>query len=311
MTSSLGVEVTPGRFRSLVTSARALVEARDADLLDSLASVGDQLGALLGDRVGTRVPARRGPPAGGRPPAGRAAHPGCRGQPARDRRSAPERGTAFVPGRRRGVHVRPRPRQPQDAHAAGRRAPGRGPAPLRDAWRWRGRLGRRHAAQRAAPPLPNRRRSRARGHALGRGHVGAHQRHHPAAHRRARRAPNVPDGRAQCGEPVRLPLPRAPLRRPSSARSSGGGGGGRTARGAVPVARGSGRAHPGALHQPARHRGGGHSLGARASLHRAVAGRSPQELVAREVRDGRKLLPVRHHGLLAGRGHPRPRHCRW
>ena len=55
MTSSLGVEVTPGRFRSLVTSARALVEARDADLLDTLASVGDQLGALLGDRVGTRV----------------------------------------------------------------------------------------------------------------------------------------------------------------------------------------------------------------------------------------------------------------
>ena len=55
MTSSLGVEVTPGRFRSLVTSARALVEQRDADLLDSLAAVGDQLGALLGDRVGTRV----------------------------------------------------------------------------------------------------------------------------------------------------------------------------------------------------------------------------------------------------------------
>ena len=55
MTSSLGVEVTPGRFRSLVTSARALVEARDADLLDTLAAVGDQLGALLGDRVGTRV----------------------------------------------------------------------------------------------------------------------------------------------------------------------------------------------------------------------------------------------------------------
>ena len=35
MTSSLGVEVTPGRFRSLVTSARSLVEPRDADLLDS------------------------------------------------------------------------------------------------------------------------------------------------------------------------------------------------------------------------------------------------------------------------------------
>ncbi len=55
MTSSLGVEVTPGRFRSLVTSARPLVEARDADLLDSLAAVGDQLGTLLADRVGTRV----------------------------------------------------------------------------------------------------------------------------------------------------------------------------------------------------------------------------------------------------------------
>ena len=55
MTSSLGVEVTPGRFRSLVTSARSLVEPRDSDLLDSLASVSDQLGALLGDRVGTRV----------------------------------------------------------------------------------------------------------------------------------------------------------------------------------------------------------------------------------------------------------------
>ncbi len=55
MTSSLGVEVTPGRFRSLVTSARSLVEQRDADLLDSLASVGDQIAALLADRVGTRV----------------------------------------------------------------------------------------------------------------------------------------------------------------------------------------------------------------------------------------------------------------
>src|ERR1700689_2616022 len=55
MTSSLGVEITPGRFRSLVSSARSLVEPRDAELLDSLASVGDQLAALLGDRVGTRV----------------------------------------------------------------------------------------------------------------------------------------------------------------------------------------------------------------------------------------------------------------
>jgi ATP-dependent DNA helicase DinG len=55
MTSCLGVEVTPGRFRSLITAARPQVEERDRDQLDSLASVGEQLGALLGDRVGTRV----------------------------------------------------------------------------------------------------------------------------------------------------------------------------------------------------------------------------------------------------------------
>jgi ATP-dependent DNA helicase DinG len=55
MTSSLGVEVTPGRFRSLVTSGRSLIEQKDADLLDSLGSLGDQLGTLLADRVGTRV----------------------------------------------------------------------------------------------------------------------------------------------------------------------------------------------------------------------------------------------------------------
>jgi len=55
MTASLGVEVTPGRFRSLVTSGRSLVEPKDADLLESLANIGDQLGTLLADRVGTRV----------------------------------------------------------------------------------------------------------------------------------------------------------------------------------------------------------------------------------------------------------------
>jgi ATP-dependent DNA helicase DinG len=55
MTSSLGVELTPGRFRTLVTAARPLVEARDADLLDSLAAAGDLLGTLLSERVGDRV----------------------------------------------------------------------------------------------------------------------------------------------------------------------------------------------------------------------------------------------------------------
>ncbi len=55
MTSSLGVEMTPGRFRALMTAARPLVEPRDAELLDSLGAAGDLLGVALGDRVGERV----------------------------------------------------------------------------------------------------------------------------------------------------------------------------------------------------------------------------------------------------------------
>ena len=55
MTASLGVEVTPGRFRSLVTAARSLVEQRDAEQLESLGRLGDQLSALLADHVGERV----------------------------------------------------------------------------------------------------------------------------------------------------------------------------------------------------------------------------------------------------------------
>ena len=55
MTASLGVEVTPGRFRALVTAARPLVEPRDAALLESLATTGDRVGALLAERVGSRV----------------------------------------------------------------------------------------------------------------------------------------------------------------------------------------------------------------------------------------------------------------
>jgi ATP-dependent DNA helicase DinG len=55
MTASLGVEVTPARFRLLSVAARSLVEERDAELLASLQVVGDELGAVLADRVGTRV----------------------------------------------------------------------------------------------------------------------------------------------------------------------------------------------------------------------------------------------------------------
>ena len=55
MTSSLGVEVTSGRFRALVTAARSLVEERHVETLESLGALGEQLGALVSERVGTRV----------------------------------------------------------------------------------------------------------------------------------------------------------------------------------------------------------------------------------------------------------------
>ena len=155
MTSSLGVEVTPGRFRSLVTSGRSLIEQKDADLLDSLASLGDQLGTLLADRVGHARAARRRPSAGRRQRTGRA-HRACRRrEPARHRRHAAGRRAAFVPPRGGRVRRRSRPRQPQDTHPAGSRAPDRRPAPVRDPGRRRGGLGRRHPAQRPAPPLPH------------------------------------------------------------------------------------------------------------------------------------------------------------
>jgi ATP-dependent DNA helicase DinG len=55
MTSSLGVEVTPGRFRALALAARSLVDERQTDLVTSVLTAGEQLGSLLMDRVGTRV----------------------------------------------------------------------------------------------------------------------------------------------------------------------------------------------------------------------------------------------------------------
>ena len=55
MTSSLGVEITPGRFRALALSARSLVTENEENLLTSLVSLGDQIATLLADRLGTRV----------------------------------------------------------------------------------------------------------------------------------------------------------------------------------------------------------------------------------------------------------------
>ena len=268
MTSSLGVEVTPGRFRSLVTSARALVERRDADLLDSLASVGDQLGALLGDRVGTRVlhdEAR--PPVDDRELAellARAAEVSRRVTDALRRSGAqrsfladdegstpdPDRASRKTRTLQAAVHLA------EDLHRFETR--GDGEVAWVDGTRRNVRL--RLSPIDVGPVLA--------GHALGRGHVGADQRHHPAADRRAGRARGLPHRGAQRGQPVRLPLARAALRRPPPARPSRRRGGGGAARGAVPAAGGGRRAHPGPLHQPAGHRGGGGGAGARAPLHR-------------------------------------------
>ena len=64
MTASLGVEITPGRFRSLESSgpsARSLVEQRDAEQLGgTLAPTGDELVVYCSPTRWERVPARRG-----------------------------------------------------------------------------------------------------------------------------------------------------------------------------------------------------------------------------------------------------------
>ena len=56
MTSSLGVEVTPGRFRALSTSARRPGRRTRRRAVDHRwPTLGDKLGAVLIDRVGTRI----------------------------------------------------------------------------------------------------------------------------------------------------------------------------------------------------------------------------------------------------------------
>ncbi len=263
MTSSLGVELTPGRFRTLVTAARPLVEARDADHLDSLAAAGDLLGTLLSDRVGTRV-----------------LHEGTRSPDDEDlsdllarasevsrrvvdalRRSGAQR--SFVSGDADDPDKASR--KTRTLQAAAHLA--------EDLHRLVGRtddevgVGRRHAAQHAPAALPHRRGAHPGGRALGHDHRGADERHDPATRRRAGRPRGLPDRGAQRRQPLRLPVPRAPLRGPPPAGPARRGRGGRGLRGARPVDRGRRRSHAGAVHQPARHRGGGPGARARAALH--------------------------------------------
>jgi len=55
MTSSLGVELAPGRLRGLGVMARSLVAGEDAPVIDALIEIAERLGAALAERVGTRV----------------------------------------------------------------------------------------------------------------------------------------------------------------------------------------------------------------------------------------------------------------
>src|SRR6516165_8824732 len=55
MTLSLGVEVTPGRLRTIISGARSLVDQKDAPLFDTLSSLGDELGVVIADLLGERV----------------------------------------------------------------------------------------------------------------------------------------------------------------------------------------------------------------------------------------------------------------
>jgi ATP-dependent DNA helicase DinG len=55
MTSSLGVEVTAARFRTLAVAGRPLVEERHTEQLETLATLGDRLQELVAERVGERV----------------------------------------------------------------------------------------------------------------------------------------------------------------------------------------------------------------------------------------------------------------
>ena len=254
----------PGRFRSLVIAARSLVEARDAEQLESLAAVGRPTGRAAGRPGRDAGAARRG-----------------RGRPGDDRELAELLGAGAEVSRRvtdalrpsgaqrslprRGRGRRPRPGEPQDPHAAGGRTPGRGPAPPRDAAdgevAWVDGT-RRNVRLRLSPIDVGPALS---AHALGRGHIGADQRDHPATHRRAGRPRELRHRGAERGKPVRLPLPRPALRGAAPARPARRRGGGGAARGAGPAARGGGRAHAGPLHQPAGDRGGGRGAGTRSS----------------------------------------------
>ena len=304
MTASLGVEVTAGRVRALVTSARALVDERDRELCETLGDLGDQLGDLVIDRVGTRVLDDRG------------------------RLSAEDRSLSDVLVRaddvsRRLTDALRRSGDQGSLLDGGEVDPDRGSRKTRTV----------QAAAHLAEDLHRlvhrtdthvawvdgtRRNARLRlspidvGPALAGLSVGEVTSVLTSATIPPRLVERVglesfATEELNVGQPVRLPRPCAALRGPPPARPAGRGRRGGAARGAGAAHRRGGRAHPGPLHQPAGHRGGRRGAGPRAALHRADPGRPAQGPAARGVRRGRDLVPLRHPRLLAGGRHPRPR----
>ena len=309
MTASLGVEVTPGRFRSLVTAARPLVEPRDAALLESLATAGDRLGALLGERIGTRVlqDDERGPGRGS----------GDDRELAETVAQAAELSRRVTDALRRGGAQRSflGEGEAADPDRASRKTRTlQAAAHLSDDLH---RLESRHDGE-VAWVDGTRRNVRLRlspidvGPALSSmlwGEVTSVLTSATIPPRIVERVGprGLRDRGAQRRQPLRLPRPRAALRGPAPARPARPGRGGGAARGAGAVARGGGRAHARPLHQPPGHRGGGRGARTRAPLRVAAAGRPPQGAPARGIRPRRDLVPLRHARLLAGRRHPGPR----
>ena len=208
---------------------------------------------------------------------------------------------------------RPRRPGPQGPGPAGRRPSGRRPGPCAGASGQPRRLGR---GLRPAPVLrvaPIEVGTAARRPAVaGRGGAdrGADQRHHPA--RLAARI-GLPDGRrrARRRQPVRLPAPGSAVLRRPPARSPLGRLRGGHARGAGGA--GTGRRGPdaGAVHQLAGHAGGRPGAAPRPAVDHPDPVRPAQAGACRGVPARGAFLPVRHHGLLAGRRRARARRCRW
>ena len=312
MTSSLGVEITPGRFRALVTTARALVEparcryrSRRSALpaICSVSCCGDRAGrgccrprpGATDDRELAELIGRAGDLArrtvdalrrGGAPTLSCRR---CRRHERGGGGGGPDRANRKTRSLQAAVHLA------EDLH--------RLEARTADA----GGLGRRHPASQSPAPLPHRRGPGARLDAVGRSHRRADQRDHPAAHRAAggpRRLPRARSsmwGAPSTTAPTRCSTWRATC--PIGVRRARRGG---HPRGAGPPDRAAGRAHAGLVHQSPGHRRRGPGAGRRLPGALLLQGELPKGRPVAGVRHRRDLVPLCHPRVLAGSRHPRP-----